>query len=34
MMAAYGHIRYMKNQVNAFLRYLLFTEEAPLTEPV
>ena len=34
MMATYGHIRYLKNQVNAFLRYLLFTEEAPLNEPV
>jgi hypothetical protein len=34
MTAAYGHIRYLKNQVNAFLRYLLFAEEAPLTEPV
>lgn len=34
MLAAYGHIRYLKSQVNAFLRYLLFTEEAPLTAPV
>jgi hypothetical protein len=34
MLAAYGHIRYLKTQVNAFLRYLLFTEEAPLTAPV
>jgi hypothetical protein len=34
MVETYGHIRYMKNQVNAFLRYLLFTEEAPLTEPI
>jgi hypothetical protein len=34
MIATYGHIRYLKNQVNAFLRYLLFVEEAPLTEPV
>ena len=34
MMATYGHIRYLTNQVNAFLRYLLFTEEAPLTEPI
>ena len=34
MMATYGHIRYLNNQVNAFLRYLLFTEEAPLNEPV
>lgn len=34
MMQTYGHIRYLKNQVNAFLRYLLFTEEVALTEPV
>lgn len=34
MMETYGHIRYLKNQVNAFLRYLLFTEEAPLSAPV
>ena len=31
MTATYGHIRYLKNQENAFLRHLLFTEEAPLT---
>lgn len=30
----YGHIRYLKNQEDAFLRYLLFTEEVPLTAPV
>jgi hypothetical protein len=34
MMAAYGHIRYLRSQVNGFLRYLLFTEEAPLSAPV
>jgi len=34
MTATYGHIRYLKNQVNAFLRFLLFTEEIPLTAPV
>jgi hypothetical protein len=34
MLATYGHTRHLKNQVNAFLRYLLFTEEAPLTAPV
>ena len=34
MMATYGHIRYLTSQVNAFLRYLLFTEETPLTAPV
>lgn len=30
MHAAYGHVRYMRPQVDAFLRYMLFTEEAPL----
>ena len=34
MMETYGHIRYLKNQENAFLRYLLLTEEIPLTAPV
>ena len=34
MLAAYGHVRYMKPQVEAFLRYLLFTEEAPLPAPL
>jgi hypothetical protein len=34
MVATYGHIRYLKSQVNGFLRYLLFAEEAPLTGPV
>ncbi len=34
MMETYGHIRYLKNQVDAFLRYLLFTEEVPLSAPV
>ena len=34
MLAAYGHVRYMRSQVSAFLRYLLFTEEAPLLSPV
>ncbi len=30
----YGHLRYLKNQVDSFLRYLLFTEEAPLPSPL
>jgi hypothetical protein len=34
MVAAYGHVRYMRAQVDAFLRYMLFTEEAALTETV
>ena len=32
MLAAYGHVRYMRSQVDAFLRHLLFTEEFPLTD--
>ncbi len=34
MVAAYGHVRYMRAQVDAFLRYLLFTEETQLTEAI
>lgn len=34
MTETYGHIRYLKNQVNGFLRFLLFTEEIPLSSPV
>ena len=34
MNAMYGHIRYLKPQTDAFLRCLLFTEEATLTAPV
>jgi len=34
MMAMYGHTRYLRHQTEAFLRYILFTEEATLTEPV
>jgi len=34
MVSMYGHIRYLKQQENAFLRYLLFVEEAPLQAPV
>lgn len=30
----YGHVRYLDIQVRAFLRYLLFTEEAPLPSPL
>ncbi len=32
--AMYGHLRYLRNQVDALLRYLLLPEEAPLTSPV
>ncbi len=33
-MEMYGHIRYLRNQVDALLRYLLFTQEAPFPSPV
>ena len=31
---AYGHCNYIKSPLEAFLRYLLFIEEAPLTAPI
>lgn len=34
MMHRYGHIRYLRHQVDGFLRYLLFVDEAPLTGEV
>jgi hypothetical protein len=34
MLHTYGHLRYLSRQIDAFLRYLLFTEEAPLAAPV
>ena len=30
-MRQYGHVRYLKQQIEGFLRYLLFVDEAPLT---
>jgi hypothetical protein len=30
----YGHIKYLKNIIEAFVRYALFVEEVPLTGPV
>jgi hypothetical protein len=30
----YGHVRYLQSAVDGFLKYLLFTEEAELTESV
>jgi hypothetical protein len=30
----YGHLNYLKSKIEAFVRYLLFAEEAPLTAPV
>lgn len=32
--AAYGHVDYLKNQAEGFVRYLLFAEEVPLTAPI
>ena len=32
--AMYGHIRYLRHQEDALLRYLLFAEEAPLPAPL
>lgn len=34
MLATYGHVRYIRTQVDAFLRYLLFTEEFPLAQKI
>src|SRR5262249_7875377 len=31
---SYGQLRYLKTIVNAFLKYLLFTEETPLTAAI
>lgn len=30
----YGHVRYLKNVTESFVKYLLFAEETPLTAPV
>ena len=32
-MEQYGHVRYMKAQIDAFLRYVMFLDEAPLARP-
>ena len=34
MLQQYGHVRYLKNATEAFVKYLLFAEEAPLRAPV
>ena len=34
MLNMYGHTRYLTSQVNAFLRFLLFVEETPLTASI
>jgi hypothetical protein len=33
-LAQYGHVRYLTSITEAFLRYLLFIEETPLTAPI
>ena len=33
-LSQYGHVRYLQSAVDAFLKYLLFVEEAELTAPV
>lgn len=33
-LAQYGHVNYMKSAIEAFLKYLLFVEEAPLSASV
>lgn len=33
-LAMYGHARYLRHQIEAFLRYLLFVEEVPLPSPI
>ncbi len=33
-LAQYNHIRYLKSVSESFLKYLLFTEEVPLTSPI
>jgi hypothetical protein len=34
MLNAYGHLRYLKHKIDAFLRYMLFIDEVPLTDTV
>lgn len=33
-LSAYGHINYLRPQIDAFIRYVLFADEAPLSEPI
>lgn len=30
----YGHVKYLRTMTEAFLKYILFTEEVPLTSPI
>ena len=32
-MGQYGHVRYLKQQIEGFMKYLLFMDEVPLPEP-
>lgn len=34
MISMYGHVKYLKTIEQAFLKYLLFTEETPLSAPI
>jgi len=34
MLHTYGHVNYLKSVEESFLKYLLFTEETPLTAPI
>ena len=34
MLNAYGHLRYLKHKIDAFLRYMLFVDEVPLTDAI
>jgi hypothetical protein len=34
MLHSYGHLRYLRHKVDAFLRYLLFIDEAPIADTI
>ena len=34
MLSTYGHLRYLKHKIDAFLRYMLFVDEAPLKHAI
>lgn len=34
MLSTYGHLRYLKHKIDAFLRYMLFIDEAPLKHAI
>jgi hypothetical protein len=33
-LSAYGHVNYLRPQIDAFVRYVLFADEPPLTAPI